>query len=105
MLANLEATQGYVLSEGLMLALAQKVGKQTAHDIVYNTAMAAFTAHRPLKDAVLENEKITAHLTKDEIEALFDYERRVGLCPQFVDRVLTLTWADRASDAPLTRPS
>ncbi|GIK36832.1 MAG: adenylosuccinate lyase [Chloroflexota bacterium] len=98
MLANLAATHGYVLSEGLMLALAKKIGKQTAHDIVYNTAMAAFAARRPLKDAALENEKITAHLAKDEIETLFDYERRVGLCPQFVDRVLTLTRADRARD-------
>jgi adenylosuccinate lyase len=99
MLANLEATQGYVLSEGLMLALAKRTGKQTAHDTVYNTAMAAFAAHRPLKEAVLENEKITTHLAQEEIETLFDYEQQVGLCPQFVDRVVSLTRADRESDA------
>lgn len=99
MLASLEATQGYVLSEGVMLALAQKVGKQTAHDIVYTTAMAAFEADRPLKEAVLENEKITAHLSVEEIEELFDYRRQLGLCPEFVDRVVNLTQADRETDA------
>lgn len=95
---NLEATQGYVLSEGVMLALAQKVGKQTAHAIVYSTAMHAFEAGRPLKEAILENEQVTAHLTVQEIEVLFDYQRQLGLCPEFVDRVAALTQADRARD-------
>lgn len=98
MWANLEASQGYVLSEGVMLALAKKIGKQSAHDAVYSTAMAAFEAGRPLKEAILENEQITAHLSVEEIEALFDYRRQLGLCPQFVDRVAALTRADWARD-------
>lgn len=102
MLANLEASRGYVLSEGVMLALAQKIGKQTAHDIVYRTAMAAFEANRPLKEAILENEQITAHLSVAEIEDLFDYRRRIGLCPEFVDRVAALTRADRERDTAFT---
>jgi len=98
MLANLEATRGHVLSEGVMLALAQKIGKQTAHELVYTTAMAAFEADRPLKEAVLENEQITSHLSKAEIESLFNYRQRLGHCPEFVDRVAALTQADRAKD-------
>lgn len=98
MWASLEATQGYVLSEGVMLALAQKVGKQTAHEWVYQTAMTAFEAGRPLKEAVLDNPQITAHLSIEEIEALFDYRQQLGLCPQFVDRVAALTEADRVND-------
>jgi adenylosuccinate lyase len=98
MMAGLEASRGYVLSEGVMLALSQKIGKQTAHDIVYTTAMAAFEANRPLKDAILENEQIRAHLTVEEIEHLFDYHRQLGLCPEFVDRVSEMTRADRKKD-------
>ncbi len=99
MMASLERTHGYVLSEGVMLALAQKVGKQTAHELVYETAMAAFEADRPLKDAILKNEQITAHLSPAKIETLFDYHQQVGLCPQFVDRVAKLTRADRETDS------
>ncbi|MCQ3980309.1 MAG: hypothetical protein DPW09_43410 [Anaerolineae bacterium] len=51
-----------------------------------------------MPEAILENEQITAHLSPHEIEALFDYERQLGLCPQFVDRVVQLTEADRARD-------
>jgi adenylosuccinate lyase len=100
MMANLEATQGYVLSEGIMLALAQKVGKQTAHDLVYTSAMEAFEANRPLQEAILDNEQIMAHLSAGEVEELFDYNRQIGLCPELVDRVVTLTQADRESDLP-----
>lgn len=98
MLANLEATKGYVLSEAVMLALAKYVGKQTAHTLVYETAMVAYEAGRPLKEAVLENDAIRAHLRAEEIEALFDYRQSVGLCPEFVDRVLKLANEDRRRD-------
>ena len=87
MLANLEATQGFVLSEAVMLALAQRVGKQTAHTLVYETAMQAHEAGHPLKEAILETDAIRAHLSVKEIEALFDYRQAVGLCREFVDRV------------------
>jgi adenylosuccinate lyase len=100
MLASLEATQGYVLSEGVMLALAQKVGKQTAHELVYSTAMHAFEAGQPLKQAVLDNAEIMAQLSVAEVEALFDYRQQLGLCPQFVERVVSLTQRDRDKDAP-----
>lgn len=95
---NLEATRGYVLSEGVMLALARKIGKQTAHQIVYQASMAAFEAGRPLKEALLEEPRVREHLSVEEIEALFDYRQQVGLCPQFVDQVVALAEAERAQD-------
>jgi adenylosuccinate lyase len=88
MRANLEATGGFVLSEALMLLLAEKIGKQTAHQLVYDTAMAAHTAKRPLKQAVLENENIRAQLTTQEIENVFDYRLHTGQCGAMVERVI-----------------
>jgi len=90
MLANLEATKGFVLSEAVMLALAEKVGKQTAHTLVYETAMKAHEAGRPLKDALLANPAITAHLSREKIESLFDYRQHVGLCREMVERVVAI---------------
>jgi len=88
MLANLEATHGFVLSEAVMLALAEKTGKQSAHTLVYGVAMRATEAGRPLKEALLDEPAVTAHLAPEQIEALFDYRRHVGLCRELVDRVL-----------------
>jgi adenylosuccinate lyase len=89
MLANLEATGGFVLSEALMLALAERTGKQSAHTLVYETAMDAHAAGRGLKEAILDNPQICAHLLTTEIESLFDYRQHTGQCSAMVDQVLS----------------
>jgi adenylosuccinate lyase len=87
MLANLEATKGFVLSESVMLALAGKVGKQSAHTLVYDTAMKAYEVGRPLKNAILDNAEIRKYLSAETIESLFDYRAHIGLCREMVDQV------------------
>ena len=77
-----------MLSEAVMLALAARVGKQSAHTLVYETAMAAHSTGRGLKEAILDNPQIGTHLSRDEIESLFDYRRHTGHCGAMVDRVL-----------------
>jgi adenylosuccinate lyase len=88
MQANLEATGGFVLSEAVMLALAERIGKQSAHTLVYETAMNAHTAGRGLKEAILGNTQICAHLSAKEIETLFDFRQHTGQCGAMVDQVL-----------------
>jgi len=88
MQANLEATKGYILSEAVMLALAARIGKQSAHKLVYETAMLAHEQGAPLKDAVLAESAIMAHFSAEEIDALFDYANHTGSCGQLVDAVL-----------------
>ncbi len=98
MLANLEAGKGYVLSEAVMLALAEKVGKQTAHSLVYETSMKAYESGRPLKEAIRDNPAIMAHLSADALEVLFAYRSHVGLCRELVNRVTTLAWQERSQE-------
>ena len=98
-LANLEASRGFVLSEAVMLALGERVGKQSAHSLVYQTAMKAHETGCSLKEAILDNPAIRQHLSVEEIETLFDYRRHTGLCAEFVDRVVAMTRKDRAAEA------
>jgi adenylosuccinate lyase len=88
MRANLEASGSFVLSEAVMLALAARIGKQSAHTLVYETAMAAQRSGGSFKEAVLANALIRTHLSQEEIEALFDYRQHTGQCVAIVDRVL-----------------
>ena len=39
---NLDALGGFLLSERVMFALADKIGKQTAHEVVYEASMQGF---------------------------------------------------------------
>lgn len=88
MLANLDASGGLVLSEEVMLALMPHVGRQTAHQLVYDAAAVARETGRPLKDIILESPSIRAHLGSDDIETAFDYHRSVRHCTTMVDRML-----------------
>ena len=71
-----------------MLALATRIGKQSAHTLVYETAMAAHAADRGLKEAILDNPQIRTHLSTDEIDALFDYRQHTGHCGAMIDQIL-----------------
>jgi adenylosuccinate lyase len=100
-LENLQASKGSVLSEAVMLALAQKVGKQTAHELVYDAAMRAHETGRSLREVVLETEAVRAQLPEETIETLFDYERQLGLCRECVDRVVAAARRERATEEDL----
>lgn len=88
MRANLEATGGLVLSEAVMLVLAEHMGKQSAHTLVYETAMKAHSTGSNFKQAILDNAQIRTYLTQEEIEALFDYRQHTGQCAAMVEQVL-----------------
>ena len=86
--SNLAATKGFVHAEQVMLALAARLGKQSAHALVYRVAMAASEQGRTLRQALLESPETAALLSAAEIEELFDIRRSSGCCAQMVDRVL-----------------
>ena len=85
---NLFATKGFVQAEHVMLALAPKLGKQSAHALVYRVAMDATERGITLREAVLAEPQIVAQLGVTEIEGLFDVGQSTGCCAQMVDRVL-----------------
>ena len=77
-----------MLSEAIMLALAQMMGRQTAHDVVYECAMRAVEEGLPFRQTLAEHPAVASRLTSQEIERYLDPMRYTGLAGQFVDRVL-----------------
>lgn len=88
MLRNLHASHGLLLAERIMLELGKAIGRQDAHDVVYEVAMHAFEARQPFADLLKANPAVTAHLDPQTIDALLDPVRYTGLSAAFVDRVL-----------------
>jgi adenylosuccinate lyase len=85
---NLEAAGGLVYSEAIMLALAAKSGKQTAHALVHHAAGESARLGRPFRAIVAGDPAITHHLSAAEIDRLFDAAHHTGQCGALVDRVL-----------------
>jgi adenylosuccinate lyase len=88
MRANILATNGFVHAEAVMLALAPKIGKQSAHRLVYEVAMQAQNEEMHFKQALIRHRQTASLLNNDEIEALFDPEQSTGVCGEMVDRVI-----------------
>lgn len=70
-----------------MLELGVHLGRQVAHDVVYEASMAAYAQNRPLRELLLEDSRVTAHLSAEKVDELLRPERYTGLCGEFVDRV------------------
>jgi adenylosuccinate lyase len=87
MRANMDMLHGLSLSEAVMLRLGTTIGRQVAHEIVYEASMAAFEQDRPLRDLLLEDARITRHLPAAELDEILRPEGYTGLSGVFVDRV------------------
>jgi adenylosuccinate lyase len=84
MRANLAERRGYLLSEPLMRALADRIGKHAAHEAVYAAAMAGIDRGVDLTEVLAEQNL----LTPDQIEAATDPSKALGAATAFVDRAL-----------------
>jgi adenylosuccinate lyase len=90
---NLDALGGFLLSERVMFALADKLGKQSAHEAVYDAAMRGFAQNLTFEQALMENPRVAAALGTEELRSLLDPTTYVGLAPAIVERVLAETRA------------
>jgi len=88
MRSNLDLLGGFLLSERVMFALSEKVGKQTAHDLVYDASMHGIEHGISFEQALMQNARVAAALTVEELRGLLDPTTYVGLAPQIVDKVL-----------------
>ncbi len=93
MRANLELTNGLVASEAVMMGLGPHLGRERAHDLVYDLCRDAIAQNRPLLDLLAENAEISRHLDRAALERLCDPANYLGLSGAMVDRVLA-GWAE-----------
>ena len=84
---NLDAQRGYVMSEPVMRALADRVGKHTAHGIVYEAALAGREADVDLRSALRADARL-ADLDDAELDRLLDPRNALGSIPRFIDGVV-----------------
>ncbi len=85
---NLYKLKGLMLSEAVMMHLGLRLGRLSAHEIVYETCMKAFSDGTTMLDALMDNAEVSRSFTKDELEEILDPQNYTGLSEEFVDRVL-----------------
>lgn len=72
---NLERTHGLVFSQRVMLALVDKgLTREEAYALAQRNALKAWDTRRSYRVLLQEDEEILAHLSKEELERIFDYK-------------------------------
>lgn len=85
--AHLEASQGRLYSENVMMALAGRVGRQRAHEVVYDVAMGAFESGEDLRTALGADPRIREEFSDEDLDALFDVGQLTTTAGLMVDHV------------------
>src|SRR5215469_14335932 len=77
---NLDLGGGLIMAEAVMLDLGAQIGRQHAHDVVYDAAQAAFVENRSFAELLAADSRVTAHLDAGQITDLLDPTAYTGLC-------------------------
>ena len=76
---NLDLTNGLILSQRLTFYLADKIGKDTANELMHDVAKFALENNLTLEEAALQNSIISKNITKSELKNILDPETYIGL--------------------------
>lgn len=82
MYQNANINHGLDNSEFIMMKLAAEIGKDQAHELVYELAIETELSQKNYADVLLHNEKIQQVFQKKEIEELLKPENYIGLSVQ-----------------------
>jgi 3-carboxy-cis,cis-muconate cycloisomerase len=85
MRANVDMTNGLIMSEALMMRLAPHIGRQDAHDVVYDAAMEAFESGAGLIDLLRADERVDG---LDAAQELTSPTSVIDAAEDLVDHVL-----------------
>ena len=76
---NLDLTKGLILSQRVTFYLAEKIGKDTADNIMHEVSMEALRSGITLKEAIQKNKDISKYFSDDILSDLLDPETYIGL--------------------------
>ena len=87
---NLHITKGLIMSEAVMMGLGAKMGRNRAHDVVYDICREVVKTGRPLIELLQENAEIRKAADRKTLEKLTDPANYLGVAGEMVDRVLKM---------------
>jgi 3-carboxy-cis,cis-muconate cycloisomerase len=87
---NLELTQGLIVAEAVMMGLAPHIGRQQAHDLVYEACRDALAQKRALFFVLMANPAVSDVMSAQRVRQLCEPGYYLGAAPAMVDQVVQM---------------
>ena len=87
---NIDITKGLIMSEAVMMGLGAAMGRNRAHDVVYEICREVVKTGRPLVDLLAADKEIGKHASRKQLEKMVDPANYLGVAGEMVDRVLKM---------------
>ncbi|HEU0203878.1 MAG TPA: adenylosuccinate lyase family protein [Burkholderiaceae bacterium] len=88
MAENLGVSKGLIVAEAVMMGLAPHIGRQEAHDVVYDACRTVNEQGGTLAEVLAAMPAVASRLDRAAIERLTDPANYLGVAPAMVDRVI-----------------
>lgn len=98
MAENLQRSQGWILTQRIVFAVQEDLGREAAEHRLRDLAAAATGTGASLRDAIESDAELSALLSPEELEALLDPNTYLGLDAALVDAVIAEARAARLED-------
>jgi 3-carboxy-cis,cis-muconate cycloisomerase len=88
MRVNLDSTHGLIMAEAVAMALAETIGKSESHHLIEAASRKAIESKTHLRDVLANDNRVTTHLSADDLKRLFDPMAYQGISQTLIDRLL-----------------
>jgi len=88
MMRNIEMTGGLVMSEAVMMGLGPYIGREYAHDLVYDLCRESLATKTPLIELLAAHPEIARHVDRAALQRMLAPANYLGQSGVMVDRVL-----------------
>lgn len=88
MMENLLRTKGLIVGEAVMMGLAPHLGRQTAHDVVYEACKEAIESGQALVDVLLRKKDVVEKVGEEQLRRLCNPENYLGASALMADEMV-----------------
>jgi adenylosuccinate lyase len=100
MMDNLNSTKGLIVAEAVMMELAKTLGRNPAHDVVYEACCSSIQSKIALVNVLLRSDKVRTVIDETKLRALCDPRNYLGGAAQMTEDVIALkgSWTVSSSN-------
>ena len=103
--ANVERAATGISTEALMFFLGRDMGKQTAHQLIYETSMEALEKGGSLVDLLLKRPEVAGKFSREEIEQTINPANHIGMSAELTSRTIDYVTAGLAALPAVAEPA